>query len=725
MADDIEILPVEIHLPGLLKLLGESLYSDPRVALRELTQNAHDSCLRRREEDTTVRDYTPSITVRPDREARQLVIQDNGSGLTRSEVTTFLATVGRGYTSELRARLGEAGREEALELIGYFGLGLLSAFMIARRVDITTVSYQTPDEAWRWVSEGGQSYSLRRAEREGIGTTVRLDLRDDALFLLETDVLASALRAYAEFLPVPIIVGTSAPINGQPAPWAQDGENPGETPGARAIRYGAWVRDRLDAAALSVIPLADARDPSGAVIPLRGVLYVPERSIISIREYGDVAVYVRHMLITDRERDLLPDWARFVTGVVECPVLNPTASRETLRHDETYDAVRASISAQVLAHFERLATEAPLDWSAIVQAHNDLIKGWAVRSPELFLRVADLVTFKTSRGQLTIPEYLRENPGRIFYYDDDDGVTQALTLFEARRLAVIDARWFADVAFLRRYSDVYGTQIQQLMPGAGFIFTPASDPDGAWRAVVEACAAEGLPTRLVAFEPESLPMIILFPPGAERLRRTRRTLEEGRITGPIRRLVRNYMAQQQAGDEQLQGTLHLNTRNPLLRRVRDYGPDRPEFAPLLAILVANARVFAGQGLSAQEAITCFDRINHGLARLTGLDDQPEPSPHMLSAPALVDLGLRADLADRLCGLCPTVDDLLAANLGVLASDLGVSPLLLATIREELSHSAVAASAQQQRPTGAGVIVALEPRTTRRSDGTPDEADEGE
>ncbi|MGZ3667163.1 MAG: ATP-binding protein, partial [Ktedonobacterales bacterium] len=320
MPEENAILPVEIHLPGLLKLLGESLYSTPRVALRELVQNAHDSCVRRREEDPAAASgYAPAIRIWTDREARHLMIEDNGSGLTRDEITVFLATVGRGYTSELRTRLGGAGRDEALELIGYFGLGLLSAFMIAQRVQITTCSYQMPGEAWRWVSEGGQSYALRSATRESVGTTVQLDLRDDALFLLDADALTETLRAYAELLPVPITIGMGGEaINRHPAPWLEEVE--GELAHTRAVRYAAWVRERLDANALAVLPLDDARAPDGSVIPLRGVLYAPERSIISIREFGDVAVYVRRMLITERERDLLPDWARFVTGVIECPL---------------------------------------------------------------------------------------------------------------------------------------------------------------------------------------------------------------------------------------------------------------------------------------------------------------------------------------------------------------------------------------------------------------------
>lgn len=683
MSDNLEILPVEIHLPGLLKLLGEHLYSDPRVAIREMAQNAHDSCMRRRSEDSSVTDaYEPEVRLRIDHASQQLLIEDNGSGLTRDEVITFLATVGRGYTGELRQRLGDAGRDEALDLIGMFGLGLLSAFMIAQQLDITTKSYQTPESAWRWVSDGGQSYALRSSSRESVGTTVRLDLRDEAKYLMEPGILADILRVYAEFLPVPIYIeNDSDPINGHPAPWMQAHD---KGP-ARAALYSTWVEERRQLTALSVLPLEDIQTDDGRIIPLHGVLYIPPRSIISLQEYGEVTVYVRHMLITERERDLLPDWARFVSGVIDCPLLNPTASRETLRHDEIYEAVRAGIARQLLGHCEYLAQQQPHVWHEIIHAHNDLIKGWASRSTELFNRVADLVTFTTSRGILTLPEYLHENPGRIFYFDDPDGSTQVLALFEARRLAVIDARWFADEAFIKRYGAQFGVPVEELQPGAGYIFTPVEDPSGEWKAMLDACRASGTPARLMAFEPEHLPVILLFPPGAERARRAERTLREGSLNSPIRRLVRGYLDRQAPDEETLKGVLHLNARNPLLRRLRELGPTNPQFAPVLRVLIANARVFAGQGISAQDAIACFEQVNDALAELAGV--QTHSQGRGLTSRMLTDLGLSRDAAERLCAACETIEALISADIQTLAERTRISPLMVATVQQELREQA--------------------------------------
>src|SRR5436190_1849710 len=160
--------PMGLHLPGLLTILGEHLYSDPTVALREALQNAHDSCERRRAE-AGEEAYESKIVVRFSRKGRFLELVDNGSGLTEPEIADFLATIGRSYTGELRARLelGQGAELGAAEsLIGQFGLGFLSAFLLARRVLLTTRSYQADAPLLRFTSTGGQSYELETIEGE-------------------------------------------------------------------------------------------------------------------------------------------------------------------------------------------------------------------------------------------------------------------------------------------------------------------------------------------------------------------------------------------------------------------------------------------------------------------------------------------------------------------------------------------------------------------------------
>src|SRR5262249_33879382 len=130
-----------LHLPGLLKVLAEHLYTSKKVGVRELIQNAHDSCVRRKIEANEPY-YRPRISVSLDAPARTVTISDNGNGLTEEEIGTYLATIGRGYTRELRERLAFSSPTEAAELIGQFGLGFLSAFLLAGEVTLLTRSIQ-------------------------------------------------------------------------------------------------------------------------------------------------------------------------------------------------------------------------------------------------------------------------------------------------------------------------------------------------------------------------------------------------------------------------------------------------------------------------------------------------------------------------------------------------------------------------------------------------------
>src|SRR5947209_15299934 len=201
-----------LHLPGLLKVLAEHLYASKKVGVRELIQNSHDSCVRRRVEGGEP-DYEPRIDLTADARKRTLTVNDNGFGLTADEITNYLATIGRGYTRELRERLSLDDAATATELIGQFGLGFLSAFLLASEVTLLTRSFQG-GPCYRWHSTGDEYYQLEPGWREEIGTTVELRLKPNVQFLLQEHTLVETVRQYADFLPIPIHVqGEALPVN--------------------------------------------------------------------------------------------------------------------------------------------------------------------------------------------------------------------------------------------------------------------------------------------------------------------------------------------------------------------------------------------------------------------------------------------------------------------------------------------------------------------------------
>jgi molecular chaperone HtpG len=604
-----------LHLPGLLKVLAEHLYASKKVGVRELIQNAHDSCVRRRIEAGEP-GYRPRIDVTLDAPRRLLTLSDNGYGLTADEITTYLSTIGRGYTRELRERLALCSPEEAAELIGQFGLGFLSAFLLASEVTLVTRSRQG-GPALRWFSAGDEHYDLGPGQRDGVGTTVQLKVKPAASFILNEQTLVEAVRTYADFLPTPIHVGgDDVPVNLMAPPWEADDPDAGVADYIARAFHGTRP--------LCVLPLRDGRINLGhdtMTVPLRGFLFVPPGSVASVREFGDLRVYIRRMFICDRERDLLPPWARFVRGVVECPVLQPTASREGIHQDEHFELVRQALEEQLGEGLRRVARADPATWKKLVRGHSDVIMGWAVSDNEFFERVEDIVTFRTTRGPLSLPEYLALSGGTLYYVTRELGSLQEQLLAEGRDVPAIDASWFSVSPFLEKYAHRHPeVGLVQLDGEAAQLLRPATE--GPFLALLEHYRAQGVRARVASFRPAEAPALMLYPQGAELAREAEASLQAGDLPGPLAGLVHEYVGQRFTGGEDLRGTLYLNASCPLVRRLAEQAARAPgderaagQRAAVLTLLYQTARLFAGRMLSAADAVGAFRDLTGSLERL--------------------------------------------------------------------------------------------------------------
>lgn len=597
-----------LHLPGLLKVLAEHLYTSKKVGVRELIQNAHDSCVRRKVE-VGEKHYRPRIDIDLDADARTLTVRDNGNGLTEEEIGTYLATIGRGYTRELRERLAFSDPDEAAELIGQFGLGFLSAFLLAGEVTLETRSVKgTPP--LRWHSTGDEHYELRPGQRDEIGTTVVLKIKPAASFLLNEEALSDAVRTYADFLPIPIhIGGDPAPINLMSPPWEDDDPRQATLDYIHRAFHGARP--------LCVIPLRDAKVSIGhdsITVPLQGFLFVPPGSVASVREYGDLNVYIRRMFIRERERDLLPAWARFVRGVVECPLLQPTASREDLHQDENFELVRQALEQQLGDGLQQLARDEPRTWRKVVRGHSDVIIGWAVSDPDFFDRVEEIVTFRTTRGPLSLPEYLEQSGGGLYYVTRELGSLQEQILAEGRDVPAIEASWFSVTPFLEKYAQRHpGVKLVQLDGEATQLLRPL--PDGAFAGLLGFFRDQEIRAAVAAFKPAEAPALLLYPQGAELAREAEASFQAGDLPGPLAGLVHEYIENRFADRDELAGTLYLNASNPLVRHLAERPPPSEVRDAVLTLIYQVARLFAGRMLSAADAVGAFAGLTRSLQGL--------------------------------------------------------------------------------------------------------------
>src|SRR5262249_48023372 len=335
-------------------------------------------------------------------------------------------------------------------------------------------------------------------------------------------------------------------------------------------------------------------------VQLQGFLFVPPGSVASVREYGDLNIYIRRMFICERERDLLPAWARFVRGVIECPLLQPTASREGIHQDENFELVRQAIEEQLGEGLQELARDDPSTWRKVVRGHSDVIIGWAVSDADFFEKVEDIVTFRTTRGPLSLPEYLEQSGGSLYYVTRELGSLQEQVLAEGRDVPAIDASWFSVTPFLERYAQRHpDVNLVQLDGESQQLLRPA--PEGAFAALLEFYRARGIRAAVASCRPAEAPALMLYPQGAELAREAEASLQAGDLPGPLAGLVHEYIESRFSDRDELAGTLYLNAANPLVRRLAEQPPADEALAGGLTLIHQLARLFAGRMLSPADA----------------------------------------------------------------------------------------------------------------------------
>jgi molecular chaperone HtpG len=417
---------IQIALEGVVRLLSQNLYADPDVFLREMIQNAQDSIVKRRLREP----HAGRIELVARVIDSSLTIEDDGIGLTRDDIHGYLSTIGRSGTGELKQRLRHGDVGEAAALIGQFGIGLLSAFMVADRVEVHT--RHPDDDAWRWSFDGGTRYELSPGDRISIGTSVTLSLKPACAGYVEHARLAELVRRFAELVPIPIHLGGSAmPINAMRAPWDGGADSIDAGAAGRFLerrfpneRVLSWVR--IDE------PIGGAR--------LRGLLAITDRPAELGR--ARIALYVSRMFVGDQHAELLPSWAAFVRGVVECDALVPVAARDRVLVDDSLRAAAQAIERTIIDHLRALASSERDRLVAILRIHATAIMGMLLEGdePELFTSLAPMIPLRTNMGPMTIPEAVAANPDgvRLRFTTQRQPSSAVRTLCDARGLVLLE-----------------------------------------------------------------------------------------------------------------------------------------------------------------------------------------------------------------------------------------------------------------------------------------------
>ncbi|MCO5089958.1 molecular chaperone HtpG [Bosea sp. (in: a-proteobacteria)] len=467
-----ESLSFEADVSRLLHMMVHSVYSDRDVFLRELISNAADACEKLRYEAIARPELLGdeprlAITVAADQEAGRLSVADNGIGMSRDEMIEALGTIARSGTRSFMERVaaaqgGEGAREDAREganLIGQFGVGFYSAFMVASRVEVVSRRAGS-EEAWIWSSDGKGAFTVAPAaleEAPARGTRVTLHLMDDAGIYAERWTLERIVKEQSGHVPVPIALiekpgAEPAALTEGAALWTKPKSGIGKEEYADFYRS---VAGQYDEPAATIHFHAEGRHEYTAL------LFVPGGrpfDLFDADRKGRIKLYVKRVFITD-EAELMPRYLRFVRGIVDTADLPLNVSREMIQDSPLTGAIRKGVANRVLSDLARLAEQEPEAFTKIWENFGAVIKEGLYEDVERRAQLLSLARFRTTasaEGWRSLKDYvaaLRENQTAIYYLAGDEAgriaASPQLEGFRARGIEVlllsdpIDSFWVA------------------------------------------------------------------------------------------------------------------------------------------------------------------------------------------------------------------------------------------------------------------------------------------
>ena len=587
-------IPFRVDIAGVIEIMGSSLYSRMDTPIRELIQNGHDAIMRRRSRDLT---FHGRIDIQQDAERGTLTFIDDGVGLSADDAEQFLGTLGIGITGLLKGRGSDEQRThfngDSEHLIGQFGIGLFSAFMLADRLVVES-RREDCAEGVRWEAGPGTSIQLSSCDRSETGTSVCLHLKPQFRVMAEVaEPLEAAIREYADFLTIPIhLNGNPARVNVIHVAWFEP------TPDPEAIELE--LANYFNESPLDVIPIRIETPAS-----IAGALYISPQRTPGFADEATVAVTVRRMVISRRVRDLIPAWASFLRGVLELEDCSPTASREDLVRDDRFQIVRSTLNEFLYSHLERMSDEQPDRLEAIVNWHRYVLAGAALGEPRLRALLANVYRFKTSKGALLFGEILKQSMADalheaeadyVIWYNADRRQERYLDdVFSQNPTPCIHVfRSFEESLLASMIADSAEGQID-LRPA-----TPSSpnfadsvmgmndveDAPTAWADFLRSTNARVL---LASFQ-SGLPVVAFLNERYELAQTFEELRKDGDIPKGFQRLIDAHFRQAPTG----QNEVILNRDHRLIQRALKQGPRSP-LASVLRLLVLNALNSAGAG----------------------------------------------------------------------------------------------------------------------------------
>ncbi|NMO54733.1 molecular chaperone HtpG [Actinoplanes sp. TBRC 11911] len=481
-----ETLEFQAEARQLLQLMVHSIYSNKDIFLRELISNASDALDKLRlailQDGLEADAKDLHIELEVDADARTLTVRDNGIGMTREEVVELIGTIAKSGTAELLRKVTEA--KDRPELIGQFGVGFYSTFMVADKVALTTRKAGTEGHGTSWESEGEGTYTIDDAPDAPVGTTVVVHLRpsdeEDALFDYTADwKIREIVKKYSDFIAFPIKMGDET-LNSMKALWARPRSEVSDEEYHQFYRHIS--HDWTD-------PLEIINMRAEGTFEYEALLFLPSRAPHDLFQRDarrGLQLYVKRVFIMDDSKELIPDYLRFVKGVVDAADLSLNISREILQQDRHIQMIRRRLVKKVLSTIKDLRANNPEKYATFWREFGKALKEGLLNDPDNQKAILEVASFASTAGDepTTLTAYverMKEGQEEIYYLTGESRSqvenSPHMEAFAAQGYEVLVLTDPVDEIWVEAVPDFDGKKLQSIARGSVDLPSDDSTPE--------------------------------------------------------------------------------------------------------------------------------------------------------------------------------------------------------------------------------------------------------
>ena len=557
---------ISVNSKNMFPIIKKWLYSDKDIFLREIVSNGCDAIKKLESlqgigEAQLEDEYQPKVIVTIDSEKKQLIVSDNGIGMTEDEVERYITQIAFSGAEEFLEKYKEKS-EESAGIIGHFGLGFYSAFMVSDTVEIETLSYKEGAKPVHWVSAGEDSYEIEDGTRTEHGTTIIMNITEEEQEFLQESRIREILHKYCQFMPYEIYLN---PHDEERPVYDKDGnieKNEDGTEKKRIVKplpindiHPLWLKAPKDCTdedykAFYQKVFMDFNEPLFWIhlnvdypFNLKGILYFPKQLNRMEVMPGQVKLYSNQVFVADNIKEIIPEFLLLLKGVIDCPDMPLNVSRSFLQNDGEVQKIAQHITKKVSDKLHQIFKN---DRPSYEKYWNDIsafIKFGCLKDEKFYDRMKDILLFKTIDGEYkTLEEYPKAEGNKIYYVTDENLQAQYISMFKENGLTAAVLTHAIDPHFIslleyKNPEEMKFLRIDADLGEALKVSQPEAESEDAKKAQEEEnnklieCVKACLPDEKLEYKVESLkatetPAVILLSEYARRIQDMNKVLGE-------------------------------------------------------------------------------------------------------------------------------------------------------------------------------------------------------